>query len=62
VKLARKTKAKQEQPPEEAPPAEATETAEDIKAKTDALLDEIEGVLETNAEQFVHDFVQKSGE
>jgi ubiquitin-like protein Pup len=32
------------------------------KEETDALLDEIEGVLETNAEEFVRNYTQKGGE
>ncbi|WP_257202231.1 ubiquitin-like protein Pup [Corynebacterium cystitidis] len=31
-------------------------------AGTDDLLDEIDGLLETNAEEFVRSFVQKGGE
>lgn len=31
-------------------------------AEVDELLDEIDGVLETNAEEFVHGFVQKGGQ
>lgn len=32
------------------------------KEETDALLDDIEGVLETNASEFVRDFVQRGGQ
>ncbi|WP_425320299.1 ubiquitin-like protein Pup [Ornithinimicrobium cerasi] len=31
-------------------------------AALDSLLDEIDGVLETNAQEFVHNFVQKGGQ
>lgn len=31
-------------------------------SKTDELLDEIDGMLETNAEEFVRSFVQKGGQ
>lgn len=31
-------------------------------AETDDLLDEIDGILETNAEEFVKTYVQKGGE
>ena len=31
-------------------------------AEVDDLLDEIDGVLESNAEEFVHRFVQKGGQ
>jgi ubiquitin-like protein Pup len=40
----------------------ATETGEKLKAELDDLLDEIDGVLETNAEDFVKSYVQKGGE
>ena len=39
-----------------------TETGEKLKADIDDLLDEIDGVLETNAEDFVRSYVQKGGE
>ena len=37
-------------------------TGEELKAELDDLLDEIDGVLETNAEEFVKNYVQKGGE
>lgn len=40
-----------------APTASAVDTSE-----TDALLDEIDEVLESNAEQFVKGYIQKGGE
>ena len=40
----------------------ATETGEKLKADIDDLLDEIDEVLETNAEDFVRSYVQKGGE
>ena len=36
--------------------------AEEIKDDLDDLLDEIDGVLETNAEEFVKNYVQKGGQ
>ncbi len=45
---------------DEAPPA--SETGEKLKAELDDLLDEIDEVLETNAEDFVRSFVQKGGQ
>ena len=44
----------------EAPPA--SEKGEKIKAELDDLLDEIDDVLETNAEEFVRSYVQKGGQ
>jgi ubiquitin-like protein Pup len=44
-----------------APPA-ASETGEKLKAELDDLLDEIDEVLETNAEEFVKSYVQKGGQ
>ncbi len=45
---------------EEAPAS--TESGEKIKAELDELLDEIDDVLETNAEDFVKSYIQKGGE
>jgi ubiquitin-like protein Pup len=45
---------------EEAPAT--SEKGEKIKAELDDLLDEIDGVLETNAEEFVRAYVQKGGQ
>lgn len=42
--------------------APATATGERLKAELDDLLDEIDAVLETNAEDFVKSYVQKGGE
>ncbi len=39
-----------------------TESGSKIKAELDDLLDEIEEVLETNAEDFVKSYIQKGGE
>lgn len=38
------------------------ETGEKLKAELDDLLDEIDDVLETNAEDFVKSYVQKGGQ
>ena len=43
-------------------PAANTEAGERLKAELDDLLDEIDEVLETNAEDFVRSFVQKGGQ
>lgn len=37
-------------------------TSDKLKADIDDLLDEIDGVLETNAEEFVKSYVQKGGQ
>ena len=42
-------------------PAKADQ-GEKIKAELDDLLDEIDDVLETNAEDFVKSYIQKGGE
>lgn len=39
-----------------------SEKGEELKADIDDLLDEIDDVLETNAEEFVKNYVQKGGE
>jgi len=46
---------------EEAAPA-TSESGEKPKAELDDLLDEIDEVLETNAEDFVKSYVQKGGQ
>lgn len=40
----------------------ASESGEKLKAELDDLLDEIDEVLETNAEDFVKSYIQKGGE
>lgn len=40
----------------------AGKQGEKIKSELDDLLDEIDGVLEENAEEFVKSYVQKGGE
>ena len=45
---------------EEVPASSAA--GEKLKAELDDLLDEIDDVLETNAEEFVKSYVQKGGE
>ncbi len=55
----RKPKPKKEE--EQTTTAEATKTEEESQ-EVDDLLDEIDEVLESNAEEFVRSFVQKGGE
>ena len=43
-------------------PAPTAPSAQARDAEVDALLDEIDDVLESNAEQFVRGFVQKGGQ
>jgi ubiquitin-like protein Pup len=53
------------EPDDGPPPAAAPETQarkEELDDDIDAMLDEIDDVLETNAEDFVRGFVQKGGE
>ncbi len=49
---------------EQAPTSEQAPTQQDneVSADLDDLLDEIDEVLETNAEEFVRSYVQKGGE
>ena len=47
---------------EEAAVTDVAERKEVIDADVDSLLDEIDDVLETNAEEFVRSFVQKGGQ
>jgi prokaryotic ubiquitin-like protein Pup len=50
-----------EQPEVEAA-ADVTERKEQLDEDIDAILDEIDDVLETNAEDFVKSFIQKGGQ
>ncbi len=50
----------EEEVAEAAPPS--SERGEKIKAELDDLLDEIDEVLEDNAEEFVRNYVQKGGQ
>ena len=43
-------------------PAPASDKGEKLKAELDDLLDEIDEVLEDNAEEFVRNYVQKGGQ
>ncbi|WP_420443765.1 ubiquitin-like protein Pup [Candidatus Poriferisodalis sp.] len=45
-----------------APEGASAQGATELKAELDDLLDEIDDVLETNAEEFVKNYVQKGGE
>ncbi len=47
---------------ETGPDAAGQERREKLAAETDDILDEIDGVLETNAEDFVRSYVQKGGQ
>lgn len=48
--------------PDDAPAPAAATAPQARDAEVDALLDEIDDVLETNAESFVRGFVQKGGQ
>ncbi|MFO7700553.1 MAG: ubiquitin-like protein Pup [Acidimicrobiia bacterium] len=47
---------------EEVADGSPTARGEDVAGKIDDLLDEIDSVLEENAEEFVKNYVQKGGE
>lgn len=59
--IKKKATKKGEEDVEEVAPA-GTEKGEKLKAEMDDLLDEIDEVLEVNAEDFVRSYVQKGGE
>jgi ubiquitin-like protein Pup len=46
----------------EADGAQVSDKAEELKHQMDDLLDEIDEVLEDNAEEFVRNYVQKGGQ
>lgn len=54
------TREREAEPVEET--ASTAKQGEKIKAELDDLLDEIDEVLETNAEEFVKSYVQKGGQ
>jgi len=56
----RQTPSRPEETVEEIPPT--TKHGEKLKADLDELLDEIDDVLEENAEEFVRSYVQKGGQ
>jgi ubiquitin-like protein Pup len=58
----RKTAPTRETEEEVADAPATSETGDKLKADIDDLLDEIDDVLETNAEDFVRSYVQKGGE
>ena len=57
----RKSRRTEEREVEELVPADSTHKAE-LDSEVDSLLDEIDDVLEVNAEEFVRSFVQKGGQ
>jgi prokaryotic ubiquitin-like protein Pup len=57
-----KKSAEVEETPEVAPDESVAERKEQLDEDVDALLGEIDDVLETNAEDFVKSFIQKGGE
>lgn len=64
--MAERSQIRKPAPKKQAPGAEETagpaEQAGEIKAELDDLLDEIDEVLEANAEDFVKSYIQKGGE
>lgn len=55
----KKTSTKKEEKVEE---VKKTDSKEELKIEIDDLLDEIDEVLEQNAEEFVTNYIQKGGE
>jgi ubiquitin-like protein Pup len=56
------TTPRETQAPEETEAPATSAQGEKLKAELDDLLDEIDEVLEENAEEFVRNYVQKGGE
>ena len=64
MEYAQRQKERQEREPE-APPQDMPDTREKdqkLSDDVDAILEDIDGVLEVNAEQFVRSFIQKGGQ
>ena len=59
---ARKSKSPRQTPASVADAPATSDSAEKIKAELDDLLDEIDEVLESNAEDFVKSYIQKGGQ
>ncbi|HKF87308.1 MAG TPA: ubiquitin-like protein Pup [Propionibacteriaceae bacterium] len=57
----RKARRAEEREVEDVAPADSSHKAE-LDSEVDSLLDEIDDVLEVNAEEFVRSFVQKGGQ
>ena len=57
----RRTRRSEDQETDELSPADTAHKAE-LDSEVDSLLDEIDDVLEVNAEEFVRSFVQKGGQ
>ncbi|MGA8296097.1 MAG: ubiquitin-like protein Pup [Acidimicrobiales bacterium] len=53
---------RQNEQTEEGEAPQVSEKGEKLKAEIDDILDEIDEVLEDNAEEFVRNYVQKGGE
>ena len=53
---------REDEEPDDGPATTVAANAQSRDADVDALLDEIDDVLESNAEQFVRGFVQKGGQ
>jgi ubiquitin-like protein Pup len=58
----RERRSKSTDPQQENVQDASTQGGEDVAEKIDDLLDEIDSVLEENAEEFVKNYVQKGGE
>jgi ubiquitin-like protein Pup len=52
----------EQEAPEVAPESDVAERKEAMDDDVDAILDEIDDVLESNAEDFVKSFIQKGGQ
>ena len=61
-KQPRKSSETDDAPAEVAPDESVSERKEQLDEDIDAMLDEIDDVLETNAEDFVKSFIQKGGQ
>ena len=60
--FAQPSRSRQDDPAPDDDPIEAAGQVQARTASIDSLLDEIDSVLETNAEAFVQGFVQKGGQ
>jgi len=62
TKKQRAAAAREKEQPSDTPVVADSEKTDRLKEELDGLLDEIDDVLETNAEDFVKSYVQKGGQ
>ena len=60
--IQKEKQASQEEKPAEVKPTDLKPKGEEIKAAADDLIDQIDDILQDNAEQFIQAYVQRGGQ